>query len=61
MICPNPTGDCRRTYKGVQQVKEIILTSSLDTHSLRFKDLAKVLVSNDILICYFYVRLGNAG
>jgi hypothetical protein len=52
LLYPSPAGDCRRTYKWKYE-SNIILTSLQDKHSLPFKGLANVVVSNDVFICYF--------
>jgi len=59
MFCPNPAGDCRRTYKG-STTSQRNNTDQFTGHTF-FMELAKVLVSKVILIYYFYIRLGNPG
>jgi len=53
MLCPNPVGDCRRTYKGRPRSQRNNTDQFIGHIPLPFKDLAKILVSKDILICYF--------
>jgi hypothetical protein len=43
----------RIMYYCIQSVVRIKLTNLLDTHTLPFKELVKLLVSKYILICYF--------